>query len=228
MKWKGYPESENSWVRESDAPYVSVGLAELVANRVDLCRNANELMSQFLDKKKERERAAEKKKASARHRKSLDRPQEPKKRGRASTKPKIDSDEEESERSPVQPIAKKQKKGSASSKNKKDREKEESDMGQFTSMEKYMHLNSWDDLVAKVETIEKDDEGSLYLYGILYDFYQALKPERADAVSLQDDRGHFQVTIGHSQYQVPSEGTNYSDLYSLVPNVWTGNRVLRG
>ena len=27
VKWKGYPESENSWVRESDAPYVPLALA---------------------------------------------------------------------------------------------------------------------------------------------------------------------------------------------------------
>jgi len=148
VKWKGYPNSENSWVRESDAP------------------NADELISQFLDKRA-KEKVAERKKALQKPRKSLERSHEQKKRGRVSTKSKVDSSEEEPEQSPVQPTAKKQRKVPTSVKNKGDHEKEESDMGQFAPMDKYMHLNSWDDLVAKVETIEKDNEGILYLYGIL-------------------------------------------------------------
>lgn len=135
------------------------------AEHSNLYRHADELISQFLDKRA-KEKAAEKKKASAKPRKTLERTQEPKKRGRISTKSKMDSDDEEPERSPVQPISKRQKKVSASTK-KEGREKDQSDMGQFVSMDKYMHLDSWDDLVAKVETIEKDDEGTLYLYGML-------------------------------------------------------------
>lgn len=107
----------------------------------------------------------EKKKAASKPRKSTDRQQDYKKRGRLSTKSKADSDEEE--RPPVQPISKKQKKAPASVNNKEDHAKDVPDMGQFVSMDKYMHLDSWDDLVAKVETIEKDEEGVLYLYGNL-------------------------------------------------------------
>lgn len=166
VKWKGYPDSENSWVRESDAPYVSTTLLWFSTDHFDLRRNADELISQYMDRRA-KEKAAEKKKASAKPRKSSDRSQEHKKRGRVSTKSKMDSDEDELERSPVQPITKKQKKVSASVKKKGDHEKEESEMGQFKSMDRYMHLDSWDNLVEKVETIEKDDEGTLYLYGSL-------------------------------------------------------------
>lgn len=163
VKWKGYSPSENSWVKESDAPYVSLTLPWLGPNRFGLYRNAGELISQFMDRR-HKEKAAEKKKAAAKSRKSSDRPQDYKKRGRVSTKPKPDSDEE-SERSPVQPTTKKQKKTTASAKNKESREKEDASMGQFTSMEKYMDLDQWDDLISKVETIERDDDGILYLYG---------------------------------------------------------------
>jgi ATPase subunit of ABC transporter with duplicated ATPase domains len=152
VKWKGYPEEENSWVRESDAP------------------NADELISQFLDRRA-KEKAAERKKASAKSRKSTDRAQETKeakKRGRLSTKSKVESDEDEPERSPVQPIAKKQRKEKAQASVKvKESELEERDqVPEFTSMDKYLHLDSWDSLVERIETIERD-EGGLWLYGVL-------------------------------------------------------------
>jgi hypothetical protein len=164
VKWKGYPTSENSWVKESDAPYVSATLIWLGSDHFDLHRNADELISLFMDKRA-KEKNAEKKKAATKPRKSSDRQQDYKKRGRATTKSRADSSSEESERSTVK--TKKQKKVTASAKNKESHEKEDTDMGHFASMEKYMHLDSWDDLISKVETIEKDDDGVLYLYGIL-------------------------------------------------------------
>jgi len=149
VSWKGYPASENSWVRESDAP------------------NADELISRYLDvlsKKK----VAEKKKSSAKSRKSAERPQEPKKRGRASTKSKVESDDEEPERSPVQPTTKKQKKEKAPAPAKKTESKEEQEYDiEFVTMEKYMDLDAWDTLIGKVETIERDDDQNLYVYGVL-------------------------------------------------------------
>lgn len=77
----------------------------------------------------------------------------------------MDSDSDEPERSPVQPITKKQKKGS--SKKKESDHEEESDLGEFASMEKYMHLDSWDDLIEKIETIERGEKNKLYIYGSL-------------------------------------------------------------
>ena len=139
-------------------------MAWLGSDHFGLDSNADELISQFLDKRA-KEKAAERKKSAAKSRKSSDRPQDYKKRGRLSTRSKMDSDEE-SERSPVQHTTKK-KKTTASLKNKEVREKEDDSMGQFTSMEKYMHLDEWDDLISKVETIEKDDDGVLYLYGTM-------------------------------------------------------------
>lgn len=165
VKWKGYPDSENSWVKESDAPYVSTAFPWLGTNNFDLFRHADELISKFMDKRA-KEKIVEKKKASVKPRRTSERPQEPKKRGRVSTKSKVDSDDEEPERSPVQPT-RKQRKSTTSAKHKEDDENEEIDMGQFKPMSKYMHLDSWNDLVAEVETIEKDEGGKLYLYGKL-------------------------------------------------------------
>lgn len=170
MKWKGYPDTENSWVRESDAPYVPAPPTWFGPNYFGSCRNADELISQFLDRRT-KERAAEKKKASAKSRKPTDRAQEgkePKKRGRPSTKSKVDSDEEEPERSPIQPISKKQKKEKAQA-SVKVKEPEHDDRAQvleFITMDKYMHLDSWDSLVERIETIERDEE-KLWLYGVL-------------------------------------------------------------
>lgn len=34
-------------------------------------------------------------------------------------------------------------------------------------MDKYMHLDSWEDLIDSIETIERDDDGKLLIYGTL-------------------------------------------------------------
>ena len=123
-----------------------------------------------MDSKRARERATAGKKAAAKPRKSTEPAKsEPKKRGRVSTKSKAESDEEEPERSPVQPIAKKQKKAPASTKKKAEpnHDDESLDMGEFSSMEKHMNLDSWDDLIENIDTIERDEEGHLYIYGTL-------------------------------------------------------------
>jgi len=172
VKWRGYPESENSWVREQDAPYVPLVFAvSFGAHDSDLCRNADELISKFLDEKRAREKAAAKK-AGVKPRKSTEpRKQEPKKRGRLSTKSKVDSDEEEPEKSPVRPSAKKQKKEKAPTSTRKRVERTPEEDGlepaQFTSMDKYMHVDSWEEFVDKIDTIERDDDAGLIIYGTL-------------------------------------------------------------
>jgi len=171
VKWRGYLESENSWVREADAPYVSPSVCHwLGAHDSDLCRNADELISKFLDEKRAREKAA--KKAATKPRKSTEPPKkEPKKRGRVSLKSKVDSDEEEPERSPVRPSAKKQKKEKAPTSTRKrvERTPEEDglDPAEFSSMNKYMHVDSWEEFIDKIDTIERDEEGNLFIYGTL-------------------------------------------------------------
>jgi len=121
-----------------------------------------------LDEQRAREKAAAAKKKPRKS--SEPHKQEPKKRGRVSIKSKVDSDEEEPERSPVQPSAKKQRKekASVSAKKKVERTPEEDglDPDTFTAMDKYMHLDSWDDLVDKIDTIERDEE-NLFIYGTL-------------------------------------------------------------
>lgn len=132
-------------------------------------RNADELIATY--KETLREKAAAKKKAAAKPRKSTEPSrQEPKKRARVSTKSKHDSDDEEPERSPVQPIAKKPKKTSASAKKKQvesNHDVEDLGIGDFASMDKYMDLDSWDGLIDSIDTIERDDKGNLFVYGSL-------------------------------------------------------------
>jgi hypothetical protein len=40
-------------------------------------------------------------------------------------------------------------------------------VGEFIVMDKYLHLDSWDSLIAKIETIERGDKDKLYIYGLL-------------------------------------------------------------
>lgn len=147
---------------------MTIGLVQPRANYFDPCRNAGELISAFLDKKSKQDKASSKKKASTKPRKSAERPHEPKKRGRVSTKPKPESDEEEPERSPVQPVTKKQKKTPASARKKEPDHEEDPDTGDFAAMDKYMELSSWDGIIQKIDTIERDREGNLFLYGTLW------------------------------------------------------------
>jgi len=84
-------------------------------------------------------------------------------------KSKVHSDEEEPERSPVRPIAKKQKKAPVPTKKKKaepEHNEEDPDNVEFAPMEKYMDLDSWETLIDTVDTIERDD-GDLIIYGTL-------------------------------------------------------------
>jgi hypothetical protein len=139
----------------------------LSADEFVLCSNADELISRYLDELSKK-KVAEKKKSSVKSRKSVERPQEPRKRGRVSTKSKVESDEEEPERSPVQPTTKKQKKEKVSAPVKKTESKEEQEYDvEFVTMEKYMDLDAWDTLIERVETIERDDDQNLYVYGVL-------------------------------------------------------------
>ena len=147
----------------------SSALIQLGAHDFNSCRNADELISKYLDAKREKAISAKKK-----SRKSTEPPKpEPKKRGRISTKSKADSDEEKLEQSPVRPITKKQKKEKAPASIKKKVEpspepegEEDLDVGEFTSMDKYMHLDLWDTLIDKIDTIERGEEG-LFIYGTL-------------------------------------------------------------
>lgn len=173
VKWKGFPSSENSWVRESDAPYVSLVLARVCTDGLRLRRNADLLISKYLDEKRLKEKAAAKK--AAKPRKSMDPPkQDPKKRGRVSTKSNTYSDEEIVV-GDFQPITKKQKKTpaaptkKASVPAKKDElvGDDEVSMADFTKMDRYMHLDSWEEIVDSIDTIERDEGESLYIYGTL-------------------------------------------------------------
>ena len=120
-----------------------------------------------MDEKRAKDRAAAKK--AGKPRKSTEpSKQEPKKRARASIKSKAQSDEEQPERSPVRPVAKKQKKVTAPTKKKVEPEHDEegSDVVEFAPMDKYMDLDSWETLIDTIDTIERD-EGELIIYGTL-------------------------------------------------------------
>lgn len=75
--------------------------------------------------------------------------------------------DEELELSPVQPIPKKQRKELTSAKKKEPEIEAGEDETDYAVMEKYMGIPSWEDLIERIETIERGDGGKLFIYGFL-------------------------------------------------------------
>jgi hypothetical protein len=169
VKWKGYESEHNSWVAEEDAG------------------NAQELINQFWrDNKKKKSGKKEPVSSKARQSRqstggaSTSTPRRkngavrsedesasapvPKKRGRGqrSNANEDDASEIVAESEDETSTAKKRKRGNASSARESSPPKE--DDLEVGNMKPYMHLKSWDDLVARVETVEQKEGGELMIY----------------------------------------------------------------
>ena len=157
--------------------------------------------------------------------------QEPKKRGRVSVRSKVDSDDEVPERSPAQPSAKKQKKEKKTASARKEVEPTSDDdlnLGAFAPMDKYMHLDSWDDLVDKIDTIERDGEEGLYIYGTLYVLH-GFRRSRADIASCRTTKENFRLSSNVANVKFPQKVRSYHGIFELLClTLPTDNQVLRG
>ncbi|KAF9460554.1 hypothetical protein BDZ94DRAFT_1169461 [Collybia nuda] len=149
VKWKGYPNSENSWVDEQDAG------------------NADDLIAQYWkthSKTKKAPRKSVDAKTPKSGRKSTvpedgsDRETSlPKKRGRKSHV-KADSDAENGNDVEETRATKK------SRKNTKESETPATEVSDIGDMKQYMSVTSWEKLIASVDTIEREEDGSLTVY----------------------------------------------------------------
>ncbi|KAF5383609.1 hypothetical protein D9615_003728 [Tricholomella constricta] len=150
VKWKGYDETENSWVDEQDAG------------------NADALIQEYWKKHPKKARKSMDTKTPAKPRKSAE-VSEPstKKRGRKPQPAPDSSARDESEVTEVRATKKAKKNGTAKAKSEEvTRPTAEADDGDlhFTDMSKYMAVQSWEHLVHTIDTIERKLDGSLSVY----------------------------------------------------------------
>ncbi|ETW79255.1 hypothetical protein HETIRDRAFT_428870 [Heterobasidion irregulare TC 32-1] len=161
VKWKGFKEEDNSWVDEEDA------------------RNAHDLIEAFWSKKSKENKGRTARKSDVKPsasvgragRKSIvdervsdDESTSTKKRGRGRPrKSKVDSEDEEDERARV----KKKAKTNGSAKARKAStpvDNNEKDPIVPSTIKKYRDLTSWEDLVAKIETVEKSGDDLIVFF----------------------------------------------------------------
>lgn len=160
VKWKGYPSEDNSWVHEDDAA------------------NAQDLITKYWENKRRASKGGPRKPADAAKptagRKSttaveVSREHTPpaKKRGRPK-KGDLDGQSEEQDASSDDDEARAKKKprksqGASAKKVTKQLAEDEEEVT-FGSMKKHMTIASWENLVETIDTIERGDEGDLYVY----------------------------------------------------------------
>ncbi|KAG2743738.1 hypothetical protein P692DRAFT_20810390 [Suillus brevipes Sb2] len=137
VKWKGYPSEDNSWVHEDDAA------------------NAQDLITKYWENKRRASKGGPQHTPPA------------KKRGRPK-KGDQDGQSEEQDASSDDDEARAKKKprksqGASAKKVTKQLAEDEEEVT-FGSMKKHMTIASWENLVETIDTIERGDEGDLYVY----------------------------------------------------------------
>ncbi|KAJ3555485.1 hypothetical protein NM688_g2549 [Phlebia brevispora] len=159
VKWKNYGEEHNSWVKESDAG------------------NAHDLIDEYWRKQGKLKKAGGRKsdaKASVPARRKRTASPEisetesapaPKKRGRPpKAKPVSDDEDEIQEVPPPKPSKAKSVSVSAKSKTKASPEPMDEDEETYQDMSKWKDAKSWAHLVDSIDTVEKMEDGKLYVY----------------------------------------------------------------
>ncbi|KAF8159839.1 hypothetical protein B0H34DRAFT_782439 [Crassisporium funariophilum] len=160
VRWKGYGEADNSWVDELDAG------------------NATALVEEFWRKNPNRKRVPRKsteKKSPKKPRKSValddssDVGSTTKKRGRKSVSQKVDSEDEMDVDDTEKRAPKKAKKSSthASKAAKKNTESPDMEEKVIQTMERYMGVGNWENLVKSVDTVERVND-KLMVYFTLH------------------------------------------------------------
>ncbi|KIK49071.1 hypothetical protein CY34DRAFT_70603 [Suillus luteus UH-Slu-Lm8-n1] len=136
VKWKGYPSEDNSWVHEDDAA------------------NAQDLITKYWENKRRTSKGGPRKAAdAAKPKASRDQEEQEEKEQNASS----DDDEARAKKKP-------RKSQGASAKKVTKQLAEDEEEVTFGSMKKHMTIASWEALVESIDTIERGDEGDLYVY----------------------------------------------------------------
>lgn len=165
VKWKGYGPSENSWVDEQDAGYVLCHTHPYHAHIIPP-RNADALIEEYWKKNPKKARKSMDAKTPKKPRKSTA-PEDgadtsTKKRGRKSQGPAESAARNSPEAGDTR-MAKKARKSTAQNE-KEDVVQPLDEEITFGDMSKYMTVSSWEKLVENVDTIEREADGTLFVY----------------------------------------------------------------
>lgn len=158
VKWKGYPSEDNSWVHEDDAA------------------NAQDLITKYWENKRKASKGGPRKSTDAGKTKTgrkstIIEPREPTPPAKKRSRPKkADQEQSENEQDASSDDddarAKKKPRKSQGAYAKKVAKQlaEDEEVVTFGSMKKHMTIASWENLVETIDTIERGDEGDLYVY----------------------------------------------------------------
>ncbi|KAL1684200.1 hypothetical protein EV122DRAFT_272770 [Schizophyllum commune] len=158
VKWKGYGEADNSWVAEEDAA------------------NAKDLITEYWDREKEKKAAKSGSASTAsikRGRKSEPRTASEVSKKRARSTKAVSAEPIEVDEEPPAQKKKRQSKGAKMEVDgTEDDEEGDADLPVVAAMDKkYRDLDSWEDLIASIETVEQhpDNPDGLMVYVTLKD-----------------------------------------------------------
>ncbi|KAG1835798.1 hypothetical protein DFJ58DRAFT_735488 [Suillus subalutaceus] len=157
VKWKGYPSEDNSWVHEDDAATssISIGKNKRKASKggprksTDTGRPKTGRKSTIVEETREPTLSAKKRSRP----KKADQEEQSEKEQEASS-------EDDDARAKKKP----RKSQGASAKKVTKQLAEDEEVVTFGSMKKHMTIASWENLVETIDTIERGDEGDLYVY----------------------------------------------------------------
>ncbi|KAI0079104.1 hypothetical protein K474DRAFT_1659601 [Panus rudis PR-1116 ss-1] len=167
VKWKGYGHEDNSWVDENDV-------------------HAEDLKRDYWNSKKKGRPSAAAKQTPAKGRKSTASVHEvsedeqqaappPRKRKTAKEVDTPEIEDEEEEEAPKPKKTKTAPRKSNTTKGRKSTQKEPSpepegpDDEDLGNMTKWHHLETWEHIVESIDTVERTDDGELYVYFTLKD-----------------------------------------------------------
>jgi len=161
VKWKGYPDEENSWVHERDAG----GAKELIA---DFWSRQKKKTGRKSDPKP---RVTTRRPAVLSVESTPERTHAPQKRGRGRPKAKLDSDDESAEEEEDTRFKKKSRKSNGATRKaspspapSSDRASPIVELLEPSAIKKWGTLPSWERHVDTIDTVEKTEEGDLFIY----------------------------------------------------------------
>jgi len=172
VKWKGYGDTENSWVDEQDA--VNAGdLVEEYWAKNPKKKAASRKSLEKKSPKKPRKSAAAEDSSDAGHISTKKRGRKPSNKTAKESGDEMDVDDEA--RAPKKPRKSSTQTSKAVKMKTATPEPEEKTIG---TMEPYMHMNSWDGLVKSVDTVERGADDVLVVYFTLQSEEAVVAPSK--------------------------------------------------